>query len=865
MKSQKLSLSRLLLLLTTSIFFSPSIAMAQAQDQPKSEDEASADEIVVLGRFIPEPMRETSEVATFLSAEDLSRQGDSNAAAALTRLAGLSVVSGRFVYVRGLGDRYSSALLNGSPLPSPEPLRRQAPLDLFPSNILDGAAVQKTFSPNYPGEFGGGIIDLRTLRMPRESFFTIKVGTGGNTESTGERGLVYYGEESDWSTVGDGLRDIPAPLASAIARNQQINSSNFTAAELEAIGESLVNSPLTVIQTEDLQPDFEGEVTAGGAFDLGRFNVGLVGVAGYDSAFRSRTADRMVVIGGSAGANVGSDLVSQSTAWDVVANGFGSASLGWDQHEVTLSGLIIRSSTKYAQIKQGFNENFVGGDRYDESTAWYERQLTSMQLSGDHRFGALDVNWRLATAESTRDAPYERSITYVLPYGGGPASFAYSNSTAFSYLTDEVNSGGIDAAYTIALSPERDLVISAGLARSETDRAYESYLFAFDTDPATPADVLQLRPDYLFSPDNIHPDRFELSESGALDTNYLGALTVSSAYLSADIEVLPQLRAALGARYEEAEQSVDTFVRFTNVGAAPTGLENEYWLPAATATWNFAENLQLRIGYSQTIARPQFRELAFTPYTDPDTSREYIGNPFLTDSELQNFDARLEYYFGENRFITFGAFYKQIDAPIEEVVVTQDGTNTQTRFINAPEAMLYGAEAEFRAMFEVDFIPNASLFVGANYTYTYSEVSADGMVASPNSPTALNLLPGSLFIEDGSPLQGTPEHIANLQFGIETNSSELTFLVGYVSERILIRGTPSGLGVPTVFEDPGVNLDVVFRQSFNIGNSEIVLGASGRNLLNTEYNEYQRTALGSTPYNRYDRGASFSLSLTAKY
>lgn len=865
MKPQKLSLSRLLLLLTTSIFFSPSLAMAQAQDSAPAEDEASADEIVVLGRFIPEPMRETSEVASFLSAEDLSRQGDSNAAAALTRLAGLSVVSGRFVYVRGLGDRYSSAFLNGSPLPSPEPLRRQVPLDLFPSNILDGAAVQKTFSPNYPGEFGGGIIDLRTLRMPRESFFTIKVGAGGNTESTGERGLVYYGERSDWSTVSDGLRDIPAPLASAIARNQQINSTNFTAAELEIIGESLVNSPLTVIQTEELQPDFEGEVTAGGSFDVGRFNVGLVGVAGYDSAFRARTADRMVVIGGSAGANVGSDLVSQSTAWDVVANGFGSASLGWDQHELTLSGLIIRSSTKYAQIQQGFNENFVGGDRYDESTAWYERQLTSLQLAGEHRFGALDVNWRLATAESTRDAPYERSITYVLPHGGGPASFAYSNSTAFSYLTDEVNSGGIDAAYTIALGSERDLVLSAGVARSETDRAYESYLFAFDTDPATPADVLQLRPDYLFSPDNIHPDRFELSESGALDTNYLGVLAINSAYLSADIEILPQLRAAVGARYEEAEQSVDTFVRFTNIGAAPTSLENEYWLPAATVTWNFAENLQLRLGYSQTIARPQFRELAFTPYTDPDTGREYIGNPFLTDSELQNFDARLEYYFGENRFVTFGAFYKQIDAPIEEVVVTQDGTNTQTRFINAPEAMLYGAEAEFRAMFEVGFIPNASLFVGANYTYTYSEVSADGLVASPNSPGALNLLPGALFIEDGSPLQGTPEHIANLQFGIETNSAELTFLVGYVSERILIRGTPSGLGVPTVFEDPGVNLDVVFRQTFNIGNSEIVLGASGRNLLNTEYNEYQRTALGSTPYNRYDRGTSFSLSLTAKY
>ena len=193
-----------------------------------------------------------------------------------------------------------------------------------------------------------------------------------------------------------GLRDIPDALANAISRNQRIDDTNFTAAELEAIGESFVNSPLTVIQTEDLQPDFEGEVTAGATFDLGRFNFGLVGVGGYDSSWRSRTADRMVFVG----ANMGSDLVSRSTAWDVVANGFGSASIGWDENEITLTGLLVRSSTKYAQISQGFDENLPNADVYKEATAWYERQLASLQLAGEHRFGALDIDWRIATAES---------------------------------------------------------------------------------------------------------------------------------------------------------------------------------------------------------------------------------------------------------------------------------------------------------------------------------------------------------------------------------------------------------------------------------------------------------------------------------
>ena len=105
--------------------------------------------------FSEDTFQSRSRIANFLSMEDLDRTGDSNAAQALMRLTGLSVASGRYVYVRGLGDRYSAALLNGASLPSPDPLRRQVPLDLFPSNILAGATVQKTFSPNYPGEFGG--------------------------------------------------------------------------------------------------------------------------------------------------------------------------------------------------------------------------------------------------------------------------------------------------------------------------------------------------------------------------------------------------------------------------------------------------------------------------------------------------------------------------------------------------------------------------------------------------------------------------------------------------------------------------------------------------------------------------------------
>jgi len=866
MKS-KSSLNRALLL--TTILFAPAmLAGAQeAADEPVPADDGG--EIVVLGRFIPEPMRETPEVATFLSTQDLERQGDDNAALALTRLTGLSVISDRFVYVRGLGDRYSSALLNGSPLPSPEPLRRQVPLDLFPSNILDGAAVQKTFSPNYPGEFGGGVIDLRTLRQPANAFFTAKLTSGGNTESTDKRGLTYFGEESDWTGVGDGVHSIPNALQAAVDLNLPINEANFSDAALEALGESLINSPVTVIQRDYLDPDFEAELTAGGSVDVGKYNFGFVGAAGYDSSMRTQRALRQDVVGGVLGKSF--DVVA--TNWDVVFNLFGSASAGWEGNEITLTGFLVRSTTKRAQIREGFDLNAGDPDLvevHDESTGWYERQLASVQLAGEHEFGNLEVSWRTAFAESQREAPHERDLR-LFSVSGGP--FQYSrdgaNTTRYSDLTDEVASAGLDAAYTIPLSEQRDLVLSGGYAYSDTQREYDLLTFAFRNSDQLPTDVQEARPDFLFSPDNIDPARFVLEEATGPNDSYDAELTVQAAYLQARADILPLVNASIGVRYEDAEENVITGNRFgpTAATGAPVSLANAYWLPAATVTWNFAEDLQLRLGYSQTIARPQFRELAVSGYLDPDTDRQYAGNPFLEDSEFKNYDARIEYYFGRGQFVTAGAYYKAIEKPIEEVVIVDpSGSGTLTRFINAPEATLYGAEIEYRTKFdspfEVPFLEGVAWLIAANYTYTYSEVNGqEELIRSPIPPFALTTA-GSLGIEDGTQLQGTPENIANVQLGLETPQTQLTLLIGWVDERILRRGLGS---VPSVKERPGTNIDLVYRRDFEVAGAEFTLGLSGRNLLDEQHEEFQSSALGRTEVNTYDRGRSFSVSLGAKF
>ena len=858
-------------LLATTILFAPAIAVAQETPTPDettvSEDVVAGDEIVVLGRFIPAPMRETSEVATFLSAEDLARTGDDNAAVALTRLTGVSVVGGRFVYIRGLGDRYSSALLNGSPLPSPEPLRRQVPLDLFPSNILDGAVVQKTYSPNYPGEFGGGVIDMRTLRQPNETFLTVKLGSGVNTASTLQHGFVHRGSDTDWTGADDGLRDVPGALQDALSKNQRIIRTNdaFTSAELEGVGESLVNSPLTVVQTEDLPFDFEGEITGGTSIDFGRYNLGLIGVAAFDQSWRTRDRNRVTPSGSVDQIEESINVVA--TSGDTVANLFGSASLGWDTHEVTLTGLLVRSTTKYTEVTEGFKEGNPDAPLREESTAWYERQLASVQLAGEHEFGALSVDWRGALAESTREAPYERELRFVLdgptPIIGNRGSGGFY-TIRFTDLVDQVASAGMDLGYTIPLSAQRNLELSAGWAYSNTEREFDLLELGFSSyflNLAEAQTALRSRPDFAFSPDYISPNGFEISENSSPDDSYTAELTNMAYYVAADAELLPRLRASVGVRYEDAQQSVETGNRVGPGFTPAVDLDNSYWLPAATLTWNFAEDLQLRVGYSETISRPQFREIARSPFIDPDTDRLYQGNPFLQDTEFKNYDARLEYYFGRERFVTVGGFYKDLTNPIEEVANDQF-----TSFIIAPEATLYGAEVEFRTTFDmpfaVPFISDAEWLFAANYTYNKSEVTGGSGVVNPFTdqftPTE-----GDEFDLDGSQLQGTPENILNLQFGYATDADQLTLLVGWVDERIARRGLG---GIPATIEDPGVNVDLVYRRDFVVGGKDLTLGVSGRNLADTEFREYKSfDGGGEIDVDRYERGRSLSASLTAKF
>jgi outer membrane receptor protein involved in Fe transport len=850
----------------------PNAAQAPASAVPLLSD--APEQIIVRGMFIPDTVRETAQVSTVLVPEDLLRQGDDSAAEALVRLSGLSVVGGRFVYVRGLGERYSSALLNGSPLPSPEPLQRVVPLDLFPSNILAGATVQKSYSAQFPGEFGGGIINLETLGVPEERFLTAGLSTGGNTKTTLRQGNTYYGSSSDWTGFDDGTRKMPRELSDAIAsgRGRISEGNNFTPAEIQSIGRSFVNAPLNLMQRGEIPANFALNMSGGDRWDLGWGDVGVVGVAGYDNSWTTRQGvqeEGVLTVAGDISPDTHYDF--DLTRNDIVVNGLLGLGLNWGENMLRWTNLFVRSVTKTARSRAGFDQ-LAGADVRDDNTDWFERELLNTQVTGSTSLGNLGIAGRAAYAESRRESPYEKGIRYRLVNGEYLHNASQEqNFTRFGEVNDRVKSAAVDFTYSLPLAAEREAIFSAGYSYMDNARSAQQREFRFlATNSSLPIGIQRERVDFLLSDFNIRPDRLVLRETSGSDgaAAYDAGLTVQGVYAQADAEILPFVRLALGARYEDATQHVSLVDLFGGAPPlSPAERSKGYVLPTASLTWNFFEDMQLRVSSSMTIARPQFRELAPQPYYDPDSDRLYIGNPFLVDSKLINGDVRYEYYFGTNQFLALGGFYKDIDKPVE-LIVNEVGATQQTTFINAPKARLYGVELEGRRYFMAPlegYLGRLVWFAGGNYTFSKSEVKVGaGDVVFPFAGNGVSA-PANIYVQDGDRLQGQSEHLANLQFGFDDEAMGLqtTLLLNYASERISTRGRP---GFPDLMVQPGVTLDLTLRKTWiDAGGVETELGFEARNLLNENFDEFQKLGAGTVVNQRYDLGQSFSIGIRRRY
>jgi TonB-dependent receptor len=888
---------------------SPDAAAATAAEQAEvgaevqvSAPGAELEDIVVVGRNIPNTIRATTQVVSVLSSADIARTGEGDIAGALTRVTGLSVAGGGFVYVRGLGDRYSSSLLNGSPLPSPEPLRRSVPLDIFPTTIVGSAVVQKTYSVNYPGEFGGGIINLTTKAIPEKNFVSAGASISGDDETTNRFGYTYYGGDADWIGFDDGTRDVPAFIRNAPNGNGLISSDQAG---------RLSNASTTLLQrNRHLPANWSGEISGGSVYDLGSTRLGIVGSVSASNTFRTRDAIQQDTV--TETGSLRNDFRTVLTDNRVVANALVGLGLEFDRNTIRWTNVYIHDTLKQGRGSAAILYNNPSGLRFQQNTNWFERQLIESQLVGEFELNDnLSIDARGAYANSKRNAPYERQFDYLcspttttgLPItttgtrvsGGFQCNGAYQvtgrftpfASIVFSELNEDLYTGQVDAAYK--LNTERPFTVSAGYFHSDTARSSSRLQFNYQTSlgggtvPGYPVNLL--RPDYLLGPDAINNACPQIQAnlcSIQLQFNtplgafaYDASLRIHAGYAQAEAEAADGLRAVIGVRYETADEKV------TPIGTATTRLKNDYLLPAATLTWNFAQDMQLRASASKTLSRPQFRELAPQQFRDPDSDRLFFGNPLLRDTELYNLEARYEWFFARDQRITLAGFYKRIDNPVEQVgFYTGSDDRLQTGFTNLPSARLYGGEVEMQKYVPLDRFGEAFATLRgvliANYTYTKSAITADATCV-PNvltqtlggCPTGFG--PAGLQFRDGAPLTGQSDHLVNLQIGVEDTDrlSQATLLFNYASDRVTNRGPSnlSGVGFqPDIVERPGIRLDLVVRQGIEIGGGKFEVKAEARNLTHTRFNESQTFANGSEVFiNRYDLGRVFTLGVSAAF
>ena len=848
---------------------------SQTLDEVKIESEQSADlsfkltpagvelaEYVVLEPHLAgsiasviEEQRASSAVATILGAEQFSRSGDGDAASALRRASGLTLVGGQFIFIRGLGERFSTTLVNGAAVPSPDATRRVVPLDLFPTNILESVIVQKTYSADRPAEFAGGTVELRTRGIPDAFFFNLNLQTGINDNTTFRDGLTYKGGGTDFTSYDDGARALPDSIADATKNGGTIqpasvfNPNGSTPAQIEKLGEDL--SGVWDVNRRKRGPDTGLQASMGDSFSLGDFRLGYIAAAGWKQEFRKQNeVNREFVAADTGDGSLRKiqDFDMQRSMREVQLTGYAGTELQYkDNHRVFAKTMFLRQAFDEARISQGFTDAETSDIRRTR-LKFFSNQLLMNQVGGEHRIDwlkDLSINWLYTNATANRDEPKTRDYRFDSDNQGNYffAQRADNNQIMYANLVDKDQSWRVDGKLPLQLSTNYKVTVSSGfINQSKTrDSGIQRFnYFPVGADGFNPAVFAQSSLESILRPQYIGANGFQLRDITRPTDKYSASQNLFSYYGKMDWMFYDRVNISGGLRWEDNEQKVDTFT--LNNKPTTARLNRIDMLPSTVATFFLTDKQQLRAGFSQTLSRPDFRELSSAPFTDINTNQETVGNPNLKQTSITNWDLRWEYYLSPTENIFAGFFWKDLTKPIELVAVPGSaGLNT---YQNTDKAKIYGFELEL--LKKLDFVHPVlqNFYIGGNYTWSASNVQLN----------AQNLMAQTT---NDRPLQGHSAQIFNFQIGYDnpTWKTQATLLYNISSKRIMAAGV---LGAPDKYEQPVHQLDFVLSQNLYKGLS---MQASMQNLLDDDI----RITQGDEITRQFRRGRFFNLSVRLAY
>lgn len=843
------------------------------------------EEVFVIGEFIPDEKRDTSEISNLVGEEDMNIVPETNVGATLARVSGISLVGGKYVYVRGLGERYSSTLLNRSRISSPVPFQKTVPLDIVPNNIVKSLLVQKTYSAQYPGDFSGGVVDIRTKTIPDEDYFSAKLSMGSNSESTGGDGIYYRGGENDNWGWDDGTRKIPRNV-------QGLTSDEFEDVdypEKANLGASFYNN--WDIYEKDLDPLYSGEVELGKRLDFDSGSaLGVLANIKYSNRRINTIKDlaRYEFTGVEGGSNQTVDYTRWISTQTVNLSGFLNVGYEINQdNSISFTALSLRQSEDEVQQDRGLSSE----DDVTDGTAvesyrlqWTENEIESFQLNGEHYFSGLNdmlLEWRWVDGSGSREAPDTRTYTYAQDNTGNLALVDPSRQAAgdlrdvyqapdrnYSELNDAIDDIGFDIELPVSFL---DSVIKAGYSDYERSRESEDRLFRFGLQSGAPDFVSWMTPRQLFGDENWANQYLSVRDFSAGQANASGIFPfaesseeISAFYVSVDSQVLPTVRVQLGVREEDTDITADAWGGSTDPGTDNL-VERSYsnTLPGGSVTWEFQENMQLRVAYSETVNRPSLLEITGSTLRNPEDQNLYRGNVFLEPADVENIDLRWEWYFGAADELSVGVFRKDFTNPIELAKIQAQG-DIFTWF-NAEEAELEGVELDIRKDLYLgtwfDMSPAWDGFrVAANVSWIDSEVT---LLGSGETAADVPLTGGrqiARLFSNTRQMTGQSDLLGNILFSYQDYDNGLTGSIAYnfTGDRIVLVGDNNA---PDIIEEARHRVDVLLKYAFTWDRSELEIEAKAANILDSEVEWTQ----GGQLYERWDPGVTYSIGLKARF
>lgn len=763
-----------------------------------------------------------------VGSQEMKKNGDTDAASAMSRVTGLSVVDNQYVFVRGLGERYSNTTLSGSVVPTTEPDKKVVPLDLFPAALIDSIQVAKTYSVDKSAEFAGGLVQIVPLKFSNRLVFDTAFGLDWFENATGKDVFLSPLDGRDFWGFDNGARAIPSsfPDSKIVRSGIYTPDVGFSKEEITAFGRQLENRWLPTTESGGLGPSWS--LAFGNSFG----KLSLIASARHSYKEEYVEENRKFFFIGEGG------QLQPLTDYDI-STGTQKAQLGAvanvayqlnSNHRIGFDNFYTHSGRDEGRFYEGPN---LDNNLYFKNSRvqFIEEGLYTAAFSGDHYFPGLAnsrVDWRGSWGQASRDEPDLRETLYQRSLTGGTlvlADESQSGFRMFNTLDDETFD--LQANWSIFTTlAERPALFKFGPQYVQRTRDFQSRRFRFIPTNLVTLNLSQT-PEQLFVSENIGP-AFRFNEETRPVDAYDGDQEVFAVYGMGDFVLGARSRLVAGLRVENFDQTVNTFDPFGLFEQTITANISETDLfPSVNYIYQLQPNQNLRFGFSQTTNRPEFRELAAFEFTDIIGNRAVRGNPDLVRALIQNYDVRWELFTGGRNVFAASAFYKNFNDPIERVIT--GSAQPLSTFQNADGARNLGLEVEVGQQLTDMF------FVGANYTFVDSKIE---------------LAPEALTVQTSQqrPLAGQSENLFNLTAEVLLGGFQARLLYNFFDDRISDVGA---FGAPDVVEEGRGTLDLVLLQRFG----PLSLRLAIDNLTDAEY-LYTQGGLDQRTY-KLGRGVRF--------